>query len=268
MRPLQIGVLLAERREQMGEITIRELEERGAAGVVDIRTLYYSARDASPAPKLPDGWRLVRRPGPNGGGADFRWMIGQLDPTRDAILFEDDVQPCRNAVPAMMKIEVPDDCGAVSFYDGGHAHELKPYAGPHLGLTRVGPERLSRAGFAGAQALRIPAWLIARMQAGEFDPPAHGQDTWVGRVVADLGLGVAVLCPSLVQHVGEDSLCQPGANLKDWRTPTTTFPGEDFDALGEYPLAITPGPATPRPRITWCGLHGAHHANAIACPAV
>lgn len=264
---MQLGVLCAARREACAEITIRELEGRGGAHVVDSRTLFYSAADAAAAPSLPAGWKLVRRPGPRGGGVDFRWMVGQLDPTMDAILFEDDVQPCRNAVAAMVAIPVPDGCGAVSYYDAGDTIGSL-YAGHTTGLHIVPASGPSNLGFHGAQALRLPAWLITRMQAGEFDPPHTGQDVWIGQLLSGLGLNIGVTCPSYVQHVGDDSLCSPGATLSGVRAPASNFPGEDFDALGELPVTITAGPATPRPRVTWCGLHGAHHDNAIACPAV
>jgi hypothetical protein len=264
---IQLGVLCAARREPMAAITVRELEERGGAAVVERRTLFYSAADAATPPELPDRWQLVRRQGPRGGGADFRWMVGQLDPSMDAILFEDDVQPCRNALAAMVAIGVPDGCGAVSYYDAGDTIGSL-YAGHTVGVHIVPASGPSDLGFHGAQALRLPAWLIARMQAGEFDPPHAGQDVWVGRVLKGLGLNIAVTCPSYVQHVGDDSLCSPGASLTGVRAPASNFPGEDFDALGRFPVTITAGPATPRPRITWCDFCGRHHEGAVMCPTV
>ncbi len=52
------------------------------------------------------------------------------------------------------------------------------------------------------------------------------------------------------------------------RAPASNFPGEDFDALGELPATITAGPATPRPRITWCSFHGIEHVDAVICPVL
>jgi hypothetical protein len=188
-------------------------------------------------------------------------MIGKLDPTCDAIVLEDDVQPCVNAIPAMVRQEVPADCGAVTFYGGGLTNGL--YVGRESGL-----HVLPAPHFCGSQALRLPAWLIGRIQAGQFDPPPwrHCQDVWLGRMIHALGLKMAVVCPSLVQHVGEDSIVGPGAELQGTRAPTPNFPGDDFDALGPWPKVIEPGTWTPRPRVTWCTLHEMHHPVGITCP--
>ncbi len=264
---IQLAVLSGAGRETMLERTVAELEARGGARAASSRTVFYSApKDASPPP-LPDGWQLVRRHGPNGGGADFRWMIGELTADSDALLFEDDVQPCKNAIPAMIRHHVPEGCGAVSFYDAGDTIGHL-YAGMTTGLHLVPASGPGDLGFHGAQALRLPAWLIYRMQAGDFDPPHRGQDVWIGRLLQGLGLKIAVTCPSLVQHVGDDSICSPGASLAGARAPAVNFPGEDFDALGEYPETITPGPWTSRARITRCGFCVEDHPNAVGCPGV
>jgi hypothetical protein len=263
----QLAVLSGAGREHQAARTISELNGRGAAGRVHLATreLYYSAPAAAAAPELPAGWSVVRREGPRGGGADFRWMVGQLDPTHDALLFEDDVQPCVNAVRAMLQVPLPPGCGAISFYDAGDTIGHL-YAGMRSGLAVIGANGPNELGFHGAQALMLPSWLIARMQVGEFDPPHAGQDVWIGRLLDRAGLKIAVCCPSLVQHVGDDSLCSPGATLEGARKPSNNFPGEDFDAAGPWPETITPGPWTPRERITWCDYHGINHADAVACP--
>lgn len=268
---VQIGVLSAFRREAMAARTCAELDGRGNARIslIRSRTLYYSGPFNGRSPDVPPGWGIIAWNGPNGGGKDFRKMVGVLDPDYDAILFEDDVQPCVNAVQRMAEITVPDDCGAVSYYDAGDTVGHL-YAGMRTGLHKVQASINGDLGFHGAQALRLPAWLIRRMQAGEFDPPHAGQDVWVGRLVHRLGLKIAVTCPSLVQHVGDDSLCHPGSGLDGARKPADNFPGEDFDAMGEFPEVITPGTWTTREdlRITWCAFHGRHHDNAVACPMV
>lgn len=255
---MQLAVLSADGRDDMPSRTVFELEERGAAHVVASRTLFYSASTSSPAPAVPPGWRVVRRPGPRGGGADFRWMLDELEPG-EAILFEDDLQPCRNAVPRMLELDVPEGCGARTYYSGGALNGI--YTGRATG-THV----LSAKGFRGSQAVRLPAWLLERLRAGHFDPPHVCQDVWLERVLEQLGLPIAVTCPSLVQHVGEDSLCSPGADLAGARAPSNNFPGEDFDALGPCGELVVPGPWTPRSRVTWCALHEMHHFPANFCP--
>lgn len=247
--------------------TVAEIDGRGGAARLKIpRTLYYSAPRTVGLPSV-QGWAVVSREGPRGGGNDFRWMIENLNPHMDALLFEDDVQPCVNAIEKMTQIEVPDRCGAVSFYDAGDTVGSL-YAGMSSGIHEVPASGPNNLGFHGAQAFRLPAWLIARMQDGEFDPPHSGQDVWVGRLLASIGKRIAVICPSLVQHVGDDSLCSPGAKLSGARAPAANFPGEDFNAMGEWPAVVTPGTWTGRPVITWCSFHGCDHADAVVCPRI
>ena len=266
-RVIQLGVLSGAGREPMLERTVAELEERGGAAAASSRVVYYSAPNDAPSPSLPDGWQLVRRHGPNGGGADFRWMIGELTADSDALLFEDDVQPVRNAIPAMLKHHVREGWGAISFYDAGDTIGHL-YAGTRTGVHVVPASGPNDLGFHGAQALRLPAWLIYEIQRGDHDPPHRGQDVWIGQLLHRKGLKIAVTCPSLVQHVGDDSMCTPGATLAGARAPSANFPGEDFDALGVYPETITPGPWTPRARITWCEFHGIDHEGATGCPRI
>lgn len=272
MTPLiQFGVLSSLRREDVAAVTCAELEGRGGLGKLvssgaATATLFYSGGLGRREPSIPRGWDYLAWTGPNGGGADFRIMIGQLRDDVDAVLFEDDVQPVVNACLAMARIAVPAGCGAVSFYDAGDTVGSL-YFGRRCGLLRVPASGPNDLGFHGAQALRLPAWLIKRMQRGDFDPPHSGQDVWLGRVLHGLGLMIAGTCPPLVQHVGEDSLCSPGAELTGARAQAATFPGEDFDALGPWPERIDQqGPATGRPRITWCSFHGEHHEGAVSCP--
>lgn len=261
---IQLAVLGTHRRRIVLEETIRELEERGRAWVLGRRTVFYAARDRDPNPDLPTGWRVVRWRGPNGGPSDHRTMIAHLDPTMDAILLEDDVQPCVNAVPAMVATEVPADCAWVSFYDwGGH------YTQPEPGLYRHGYEKA----FWGVQAIRVPARVLAKAWKWrtEFSHLSltEGQDVWWGRIADCLNLKKAFLCPNLVQHVGRDSLFAAGGDLTGVRAQSTRFPGEEWDALADVPARIEQsGYARERTRITWCEFHGAHHPDPLICPDV
>ena len=258
----QLAVLGTSRRLPVLEETVRELENRGRAWVLARRTVYYAARDCDPEPEVPHGWRVVRWVGPNGGANDHRRMIRHLDPTMDAIILEDDVQPCVNAVPKMIATMVPSDCAWISFYDFGGPN------GYYTGATPGIYKHLNTL-FWGVQAIRVRSDVLARAWRGEFADlsPTEGQDVWWGRIADRCGLGMAWLCPSLVQHVGRDSLFAAGSDLVGNRAPSPRFPGEDWDALGDPPERCeVAGPAKERPRLTWCELHGTNHAHPLACP--
>lgn len=269
MKPrLQLGVLSAAGRPDLTERTCAELDARG--GARDVRglecTLFCSAPPAARELAVPKGWLVNRRAGPRGGGSDFRWMLGELAADADALLFEDDVQPCRRAVEKMIQLEVPKGCGALSYYDAGDTVGGLYSAGCRDDVAIIPASGPGDLGFHGAQALRLPWWLIQRMQDGEFDPPHPGQDVWIGRLLHGVGLKIGVTRMSLVQHVGHDSLCSPGAKLEGVRAPAAIFPGEDFDACGRWPKVIKPGAWTAPPRVTFCEYHGIEHADAVICP--
>lgn len=267
---IQIGVLSGAGRESDCERTLIELEERGGASQAGAdRTLFYSGNLAN-TPKVPHGWNIVSRAGPHGGGNDFRWMLGHLRPDQDALLFEDDTQPCRNAVLKMCRLPVPKGCGASSYYYGEATCAGYVPKGGRTGIYLVEADNLAKTGYVGAQALRVPAWLIARIQTGEFDPPDRAQDYWLGRVVGRLGLKMSVTCPSLVQHIGADSLCTPGADLNGGRRPSFQFPGIDFDALAPWPDYVTSGgPLETTSRVCWCNFHGTYHPGVVSiCPQI
>lgn len=245
----QIGVLGTHRRREVLEITLEELNGRGGAWGYPFRTVYYSAYDVESPPKIPLGWRIERWSGPTGGGNDFRTMVGRLDPTMDAILLEDDVQPCKNAVRMMYSTVVPDDCAFVTFYRWS---EDESYAG---------------GSFWGAQAIRMSARMIRDIQLGRHDPPYNAQDVWLGHVSKSMGLRWEAFPVALVQHVGADSLVSPGARLEGLRSPSGYFPGEDWDAMcGHWPEPFHPERAKGRPAITWCSFHGENHPDALKCP--
>lgn len=266
---IQLGVLSGAGRPELTERTCAELDDRGGARAAESIlpcTVYYSAPVTERELALPPGWHCVRRNGPQRPGPDFRWMLGELSPVVDALLFEDDVQPCRRAVEKMIAMEVPDGCGALSYYDAGDTVGSLYSAGCTDDVAIIPANGPADLGFHGAQALRLPAWLIMRIQDGEFDPVHVGQDVWLGRLLERLGLSIGVTRVALVQHVGHDSLATPGARLEGARAPAANFLGEDFDACGPWPEALVAGTWTEPPRVTFCPLHGIEHPDAAACP--
>ncbi len=257
---VQIGVLTTESRRIVADATLAEFDENAGGDQFADKTIFGTfTSGVGIADRYT--WRRLQWEGPNGGGNDFRTMVGHLDPTRDALLFEDDVSPCVNGLLAMAAIPVPEDCAFLSYYDFGQDGVL-------VSGTEPGIYKHRADWWHGAQALRLPAWLIRKIQADEFEAPPSGQDLWLGKISHVLGLAIGQTCPSYVQHEGEDSAYAPGSRLEGTRTRTVRFPGIDWDALGDQP----PGTldiikrGEKRPAITWCEFHGVNHADALVCP--
>ncbi len=120
---IQIGVLSTESRRIVAEVTLREMDENGGGDQFADKTIFGTFTSGT---GIADRytWRRLQWEGPNGGGKDFKTMVGFLDPTRDALLFEDDVCPCVNGLLAMAAIPVPDDCAFLSYYDFGQDGKL------------------------------------------------------------------------------------------------------------------------------------------------
>lgn len=238
---IQIGVLAGARREALTAETLANIDWKGGASAFNFpRTLFYSAPASFRAPTLPSAaWKIIRRLGPNGAGADFGWMIDQLDPNLDALLFEDDVYPITNAIVEMSRTEVPDGYAFVSFYDFRNLTDGKAVAVDSTNAT-----------YWGMQAVRLPAWLIWRMQQRDFGPVQGPQDAWMGIIAAKLGMPI-LQTPSLVQHIGRVSLHCPGADLVGDREPSHSFP-ESFELSSAEP--------------PFCTFHGCVHPNSTACP--
>jgi hypothetical protein len=239
---IQIGVLAGARRETLTTQTCANLDSKGAARAFDCRkTVYYSAPLSWPIPSLPPGWVCERRSGPHGAGPDFEWMVSQLDPRCDAILFEDDVYPITNCIAAISRIEVPENCAFVSFYDFLNVTSGEP--------IRLDPQEVENWGL---QAIRIPAWLIRNIMNRKYrrEPNNQPQDAWMGRIAAQ-EKKLILQYPSFVQHVGSLSIHCPGATLTGQREPSKSFP---------EPFEIT---AISDP---FCTFHGCVHKNSTMCP--
>ncbi len=258
---VQIAVLTTVKRKPVAMITLAELDERAGCKHFSHRAIYCGA-EAGTDPAWVSGWVRHTWRGPIGQIQDYREMISRLDPSKDAILFEDDVQPCRNAALKMATVDVPEDCAFLSFYDS--TTETGPLSGIAPGIYK---HKRPRA-FYGSQAIKLPARVISRLQTFQVPDDIKGSDTWLAAFASASDLSIGVYSPSLVQHVGHDSHFSPGSRLTGVRAPTRRFPGEDYDATGIEVGTDVSGPATGRPPITWCSFHGCHHADAIVCPCL
>lgn len=262
---LQVAMMSVAGREEITADTCASLMGRGGLaelGVVPV--LHYQSIPGRPSPTAP-GWVITsrelaenlaevprrfrdkRRRSP---WLDFAHVLEMFEPGVPALFFEDDLVACTNAVKRMATLEVPADVGLVSFFDFRNEW-TRP------GLWRNPTDRE----FHGAQALLIPAPVVARLQELALQPTAlRCWDVWLGRAVAELGLKVAHYAPSLVEHVGMYSMYAPGTE----RPMANNFPGEDFDALGPCADPIQPGPK-PKVKDVFCEMHREYHPGGVTC---
>lgn len=145
---------------------------------------------------------------------DFWSMLrAQMAHGEDLLALEDDIVTARNFLAYAARWSSPH-MTSFFFLHGG-------------GLEVGRPE--SPATFGGNQALWFPAALVGDL--ARYQP--HRQPGWLQDNALGYELGLrgerVVYHRSLVQHVGNTSLCRPGRPLGHIVAPD--FPGEDFDCL-------------------------------------
>lgn len=195
-------------------------------------------------------WRYAVSPFQEGTRRSL-WKIFQIaldDKVDQALLFEDDVWPARNAVRLMTGLAVPSDLAFLSFFDSYECPQGAPYG--------VYPKRTSGSdgwGFRYSQCVLIPNRTM-RFLVDHFPEPrdiairvwsSETGESWRkgDKNRADNAIGYAlakspwpqygVFVPSLVRHIGFESAAAPGPF--DERKIERNFPGNDFDALSLLP---------------------------------
>jgi pyruvyltransferase len=227
----RVGVTVTERPVRTLERTLSSLQAAG----------FPAPRIFADGPVIvPEALPLSRRSPAVGGWPNFWLALTEMisrDPAADAYLIvQDDVVFCRNLVPYIRQVEIPDDCGAVSLFCPAC------YNGPFgWHTTEVG------YGLAGAQALAFPRerafeflahpWTVNHRRSCPKSEHYRGDglhhiDGVVGEWCRRTRLRVYTHSPSLSQHIGNDSVMYPDFQGKPHRRFADTFPGEDVDALG------------------------------------
>jgi hypothetical protein len=171
-----------------------------------------------------------RRPeGTLGGNKLAYWHCLELAAAAgaDALILEDDVEPCTNALRRMSIFEIPRDLGFVTFFAPVVFQGGKQYPG----LWRT-PTPLH-----GTQAIKFSrATLRALVDWGSTpESLAHSaSDMAIANATIRLGIKHGAHCPELVQHTGDLSSVSPSLKLADRFRTSLTFPGRKFDALSLY----------------------------------
>lgn len=153
--------------------------------------------------------------------------LAERIPGADAVILEDDVEPCTNALRRMAMFEIPADLGFVTFFAPAVFQGKKQYPG----LWRT-PTPLH-----GTQAIKFSARTLTALVEWKTDPEFlkfSASDSMIGLASFRLGIRHAAHCPELVQHTGAVSAVSPGLTLDDRLRSALTFPGRNFDALSLY----------------------------------
>lgn len=143
------------------------------------------------------------------------------------LYFEDDVVVCKNAIPRMLAVGVPENLAFVSFFD---MKEMS-YAAPP-GMYEMSPMGNDGRGFWGMQSVLLPRRTIEFILRNEdrirrFGNKQSGETLFGYELLKD-GQKYGVHVPNLVEHVGDVSAIwswTPSVNRR-----STSFPGESFDA--------------------------------------
>lgn len=149
------------------------------------------------------------------------------------IYTEDDILYSKNAVPAIQRIEVPDDLAFLVFCDIKDVGK-KPGITETPGYDFEGVQ--GEGGHWGNQLMKLPLRSL-KMLVDHYPPEwgyAFASDVLIGIMMATPPAkcrAYGVFSPSLAQHVGARSLVAPGATVVGWGRNASNFQGEDFDCL-------------------------------------
>jgi len=136
------------------------------------------------------------------------------------LILEDDVELCTNALPYMERAHIPRTLDFVTWYDGhivptGAAKGIYPANAQYFICLQGVTWQLATA-----------ERLLSSPVAAAWSEP-HGGDVLIAKILRGRAYGVHV--PNLVQHLGAESVCSPGATLAGART-AANYPGKRFDA--------------------------------------
>lgn len=155
-------------------------------------------------------------------------------------ILQDDVQVCRNFVSYVSRMlsTIETEEWIVNWFDV--TLPMQPRE-PHM-IWRDGK------GFYYSQAVTYPSMMGARildyleqvaipLSQKDDRGQTHGDDMWVRAALTEMRESFLVHLPSLVQHIGGDSLVAPGMRLEQHQRVSRHFIGTDFDVM-EWPRII------------------------------
>lgn len=176
---------------------MRELEDHGGGSQLspDCKALFWVGE--RPPPPVP--WRVIAFPQAPAGNVPDYWLLLRTFQDVDLVTLEDDVIPCRNALPYLERFA---------------ADRLTSFYNPRC--FREGLRALDASGFNYCQAIKLPRELAARLRAHDPAPiiargcpPSY--DNVIGECLKAFGDPVFLQQRSLVEHTGRVSVFRPGA---------------------------------------------------------
>jgi hypothetical protein len=237
-----LTVCTTPRRTDYLAATIAAIDEAGGSWFPGRKVLYVDGKSSGPPPV---GWEL-RESEQNYGNAHSAIALLRAAARARApylLFFEDDIILTRYAVDVMCDIEVPPECFMLQFCDlkayGDPRHDALRIFNQPLGADESNTSDPTRPGpMWGNQALKVPLRSLVAFTdtaTARMWRRKHHADILFSNVAAEAaGPGVTpylgIVAPSLVQHVGLKSLCNPTQGLDKRGRIAHNFPGVDFDA--------------------------------------
>jgi len=197
-------------------------------------------------PVRASGWVVVSCPTRQGQKKTY-WRalamgVQQTRGERDGriLILEDDVELCRNALSYIERTPIPNGLDFITWFDG---HIILPGGTP--GIYPVPAEKFF--------CLQGVTWRTSTAEVLLRSPEAaawtdrHSGDTLIGKILRGRRYGVHV--PNLIQHIGAQSICNPGQRLEGVRT-ANNYPGQGFD-VERFARRSTSNGRSGIPSTTW-----------------
>lgn len=143
---------------------------------------------------------------------------------------EDDIEVCEGTFDYIETYRVPESLAFVTWFDANRPAMVQPFdeSGKRYACLTPEPAIKFRCLQLVTYPLRTVDLLLSAPQATWWNHPHEG-DTLIAIILDEARQVYGIHMPNLAQHVGAESLANPGKGLTPRRT-SANYPGADFDA--------------------------------------